>query len=93
VYFDTKLNPATFEIEKHKALTFLKSHSENDSELGKLHKTLINFKLPSNSLSYFHILLNQLKNFHEDLHIHDSIEDVVLIKKITFLLSKIDLND
>ena len=93
VYFNTKLNPATFEIEKHKALTFLKSHSENDSELGKLHKTLLNFKLPTNSLSYFHILLNQLKNFHEDLHIHDSIEDVVLMKKITFLLSKIDIND
>lgn len=93
VYLNKRVNSVTFETNKNKALSFLESHKENDSELSKLHSTLLNFKLPSNNLSYFHILLNQLKNFHEDLHIHDSIEDVVLMKKIKFLLSKIDIND
>ncbi len=93
VYFNKKIDSDKFEINKKKALNFLDNHTTDDSELGKLHTALLNFKLPSNYLSYFHILLNQLKNFHQDLHIHDSIEDVVLTEKIKFLLAKIESND
>lgn len=71
---------------------FLDDHKEDKSELKKLEESISKYKTRKlRHLSYFEILLEQLKNFHIDLKIHSQIEDNVLDKKINTILKNVNL--
>ncbi len=65
---------------------------EDKSELKKLEESISKYQTRKlKHLSYFEILLKQLKNFHIVLKIHSQIEDNVLDKKINTILKNVNL--
>jgi regulator of cell morphogenesis and NO signaling len=70
-------------LGQYSTAEFIANHShKNETELRQVKTAFMNYEPPKENILPYHILLSQLKNFEEDLHIHALIEDKVLIPKM-----------
>ena len=51
----------------------MKSHRTKEKDLKILQNALLKYSAPTKNLSIYHIILNQLKSFQQDLNLHASI--------------------
>ena len=69
----------------------MKSHRTKEKDLKILQNALLKYSAPTKNLSIYHIILNQLKSFQQDLNLHASIEENVLETKLISLESYLNL--
>ena len=80
--------------QQYSIAEFLKDHHDTEDELKDIRETIRLYQPPATNESLYRILLTQLQTFEQDLHVHASIDEEVLIPKAlkleTDLSSRID---
>lgn len=61
--------------------SFHDNHTDTEIDIKKVRRAIMEFQPPSHGDSQYRVLLNQLKNFEEDLHFHAEVEEEILIPK------------
>lgn len=78
-----------FWISQHKerALSFIKSHKKEDSDLREINSAFLSYKnsIPETAAAH-EVLLKEFHEFQKDMKIHERIEDFVFSKKVHQLL-------
>ncbi len=69
-------------LEQFSAREFISKHSNIESELQDVRKSILNYSDSGNTPLPFKIFLNQLHYFEQDLNRHAIIEDEILIPKV-----------
>ncbi len=91
VYFKNLADLKALKKQRFTAVEFMKSHRTKEKDLKILQNALLKYSAPTKNLSIYHIILNQLKSFQQDLNLHASIEENVLETKLISLESYLNL--
>ena len=78
-------------LQQNSIKDFVDTHASTTEDLANITKILIQYSPPKTNETSYRILLEQLKNFAQDLEIHAFIEDKVLINKLYELEQQIKL--
>ncbi len=71
-----------FSLEYYLVRDFIEQHEHSHQELKRVQESILSYTLPSINRSPYRILIDQLKNFEDDLHFHSLIEDEILVPKL-----------
>lgn len=73
-------------LGQYSTTEFINKHDDsNKDELREIREALMKYEPPQENKFPYHILLDQLKSFEEDLQLHALIEDKVLVPKMVVL--------
>lgn len=78
-------------LKNYSLKNFIETHSDVGKELINIRKVLLEYDPPITNKTTYRVLIEQLKNFEKDLHIHAFIEDEVLVPKIYQLEQNVKL--
>ncbi|MBL4706675.1 MAG: hemerythrin domain-containing protein [Flavobacteriales bacterium] len=64
---------------------FTVAHADSEQSLADVRKAILHYNPSPDNQSPYRIMVDQLKHFEQDLHIHAKIEDLVLVPKLELL--------
>lgn len=87
--FNISLPLSLIYIQQYSVKEFTQQHQSSHEDLAKIKEAILSYSPSSTNQSPHRIIIEQLKNFEEDLQFHAMIEDEILVPKLQKMENRI----